>query len=122
MDGALQTYKARLLAKGFTQTPGIDYEETFAPVADIRDIRILIAIDAVYDYEIWQMDVKTAFLNGYLSGEVYMEQPDGFVNLKFSNRVCKIKCSIYGLKQAPRQWNNQFDDEIKKFGFTQNHD
>ncbi|GKB58551.1 retrovirus-related pol polyprotein from transposon TNT 1-94 [Tanacetum coccineum] len=122
MDGALQTYKARLLAKGFTQTPGIDYEETFAPVADIRDIRILIAIDAVYDYEIWQMDVKTAFLNGYLSGEVYMEQPDGFVNLKFPNRVCKLKRSIYGLKQASRQWNKQFDDEIKKFSFTQNHD
>ncbi|GJT57639.1 retrotransposon protein, putative, ty1-copia subclass [Tanacetum coccineum] len=122
MDGAVHTYKARLVAKGYTQTPRIDYEETFSPVADIRAIRILIAIAAFYDYEIWQMDVKTAFLNGYLSEEVYMEQPEGFVNPKYPNRVCKLKRSIYGLKQASRQWNKRFDDEIKKFGFTQNRD
>ncbi|GKC59860.1 retrotransposon protein, putative, ty1-copia subclass, partial [Tanacetum coccineum] len=90
--------------------------------AHIRAIRILIAITAYYDYEIWQMDVKTAFLNGHLAEEVYMEQPKGFVNPKFPNRVCKLKGSIYGLKQASRQWNKRFDDEIKKFGFTQNHD
>nr|GEY83146.1 hypothetical protein [Tanacetum cinerariifolium] len=77
MDGNVHTYKARLVAKGYTQTPGIDYEETFSPVANIRAIRILIAIAANYDYEIWQMDVKTAFLNGYLNEEVYMEQPEG---------------------------------------------
>ncbi|GKE85764.1 retrotransposon protein, putative, ty1-copia subclass, partial [Tanacetum coccineum] len=76
MDGAVHTYKAHLVAKGFPQTSRIDYEETFSPVADIRAIRILIAIVAFYDYEIWQMDVKTAFLNGYLSEEVYMEQPE----------------------------------------------
>ncbi|GKA12293.1 retrotransposon protein, putative, ty1-copia subclass [Tanacetum coccineum] len=120
MDGAVHTYKARLVAKGYTQTPGIDYEETFSPVADIRAIRILIAIAAYYDYEIWQMDVKTAFLNGYLNEEVYMEQPEGFVNPKYPNRVCKLKRSIYGLKQASRQWNKRFDDKIKKFGFSQN--
>ncbi|GKA77561.1 retrotransposon protein, putative, ty1-copia subclass [Tanacetum coccineum] len=122
MDGAVHTYKARLVAKGYTQTPGIDYEETFSPVADIRAIRILIAIAAYYDYEIWQMDVKTAFLNGYLNEEVYMEQPEGFVNPKYPNRVCKLKHSIYGLKQASRQWNKRFDDEIKKFGFSKNAD
>ncbi|GKD33855.1 retrotransposon protein, putative, ty1-copia subclass [Tanacetum coccineum] len=76
MDGAVHTYKARLVAKGFTQTPGIDYEETFSHVADIRAIRILIAIAAFYDYEIWQMNAKTAFLNGYFNEEVYMEQPE----------------------------------------------
>nr|GEV86776.1 retrotransposon protein, putative, Ty1-copia subclass [Tanacetum cinerariifolium] len=122
MDGNVHIYKARLVAKGFTQTPGIDYEETFSLVADIRAIRILIAIAAYYDYEIWQIDVKTAFLNGYLNAELYMEQPKGFVNPKYSNRVCKLKRSIYGLKQASRQWNKRFDDEIKKFGFTQNRD
>ncbi|GKD60643.1 retrotransposon protein, putative, ty1-copia subclass [Tanacetum coccineum] len=122
MDVAVHTYKARLVAKGYTQTPGIDYEESFSPVADIRAIRILIAIAAFYDYEIWQMDVKTAFFNGYLSKEVYMKQPEGFVNLKYPNRVCKLKRSIYGLKQASRQWNKRFDDEIQKFGFTQNRD
>ncbi|GJZ65586.1 retrotransposon protein, putative, ty1-copia subclass [Tanacetum coccineum] len=122
MDGAVYIFKARLVAKGFTQTYGVDYEETFSPVADIRAIRILIAIAAYYDYEIWQMDVKTAFLNGHLSEEVYMEQPEGFVNPKYPNHVCKLKRSIYGLKQASRQWNKRFDDEIKKFGFTQNPD
>ncbi|GJW26677.1 retrotransposon protein, putative, ty1-copia subclass [Tanacetum coccineum] len=122
MDGAVYVFKAHLVAKGFTQTYGVDYEETFSPVADIRAIRILLAIAAYYDYEIWQMDVKTAFLNGHLSEEVYMEQPKGFVNPKYPNHVCKLKRSIYGLKQASRQWNKRFDDEIKKFGFTQNPD
>ncbi|GKB82442.1 retrotransposon protein, putative, ty1-copia subclass [Tanacetum coccineum] len=93
MDGVVYTYKARLVAKGYTQTPRIDYEETFSPIVDIRVIRILKAIAMYYDYEIWQIDVKTAFLNGYLSKE-----------------------------QASRKWNKRFDDEVKKFGFTQNHD
>nr|GEY17265.1 hypothetical protein [Tanacetum cinerariifolium]GEY66275.1 hypothetical protein [Tanacetum cinerariifolium] len=77
MDGAVYVYKARLVAKGFTQTYRVDYEEIISPVADIRAIRILIAIAVYYDYEIWQMDVKTAFLNGHLFEEVYMEQPNG---------------------------------------------
>nr|GFA46140.1 zinc finger, CCHC-type [Tanacetum cinerariifolium] len=76
MDGAVHTYKALLVAKGYTQTPKINYEETFSPVAYIKAIRILIAIAAFYDFEIWQMDVKTAFINGYLFEEVYMEQPE----------------------------------------------
>ncbi|GJU58530.1 putative RNA-directed DNA polymerase [Tanacetum coccineum] len=122
MDGKVHTYKARLVAKGCTQTYGVDYEETFSPVADIRAIRILIAIAAYYDYEIWQMDVKTAFLNGRLDEDIYMEQPEGYVNPKYPNRVCKLQRSIYGLKQASRQWNKRFDEEIKRFGFTQNRD
>nr|GEZ40967.1 hypothetical protein [Tanacetum cinerariifolium] len=122
MDGNVHIYKARLVAKGYTQTLRIDYEETFSPVADIRAIRILIAIAAYYDSEIWQLDVKTAFLNGYLNEEVYMEQPKGFVNPKYPNHVCKLKRFIYGLKQASGQWNKRFEDEIKKFGFTQNRD
>ncbi|GJR69117.1 retrotransposon protein, putative, ty1-copia subclass [Tanacetum coccineum] len=95
------------------------HDELYTP---IKLVWILIAIVAFYDYEIWQMDVKNAFLNGYLNEEVYMEQPEGFVSQKFPNRVCKLKRSIYGLKQASRQWNKRFDDEIKKFGFSQNHD
>ncbi|GKA57650.1 retrotransposon protein, putative, ty1-copia subclass [Tanacetum coccineum] len=122
MDEAVYTYKARLVAKGSTQTLGIDYEDNFLGFADIRAIMILIAIVMFYDYEIWQMDVKTAFLNGHLSEEVYMVQPEGLVNLKYPNQVCKLKRSIYGLKQASRQWNKRFDDEIKKFGFNQSHD
>nr|GEY76769.1 putative retrotransposon Ty1-copia subclass protein [Tanacetum cinerariifolium] len=105
MDGAVHTYKARLLMKGYTQTLGIDYEETFSPVADIRAIRILITITAFYDYEIWQMNVKTVFLSGYLSEEVYMEQPEGlrvadsrignnpeddFTPLETNRRLCSV--------------------------------
>ncbi|GJV69042.1 retrotransposon protein, putative, ty1-copia subclass [Tanacetum coccineum] len=122
MDGAVHTYKARLVVKGFTQTYEVDYKETFSPVADNRAIRILVAITAFYDYKIWQLDVKTAFLNGHLFEEVYMVQPEGFLNLEYPNRVCNLKSSIYGFKQASRQWNKRFDDEIKKFGFTQNRD
>ncbi|GKE06645.1 retrotransposon protein, putative, ty1-copia subclass [Tanacetum coccineum] len=79
-----------------------NYEETFSPIADIRAIRILLAIAAYYDYEIWEIDVKTAFLNGHLSEDVYMVQPEGFVDPKHPNKVCKLQCSIYGLKQASR--------------------
>ncbi|GJR35685.1 retrotransposon protein, putative, ty1-copia subclass [Tanacetum coccineum] len=122
MDGNIHTYKARLVAKGFTQTYRVDYEETFSLVADIKAIRILIAITAYYDYEIWQMDVKTAFLKGRLNEDVYMVQPKGFVNPKHPGRVCKLQRSIYGLKQATRSWNKRFDEEIKKYGFTQNLD
>ena len=90
MHGKIHTYKARLVAKGYTQIEGIDYEETFSPVAMIKSIRILLAIAAYYDYEIWQMDVKTAFLNGHLSEDVYMVQPEGFVDPKYPKRVCKL--------------------------------
>ena len=122
MDGNVQTYKARLVAKGFTQTQGIDYEETFSPVAMLKSIRILLAIAAYYDYEIWQMDVKTAFLNGHLLEDVYMVQPEGFVDPKNPNKVCKLNKSIYGLKQASRSWNLRFDQKIKEFGFIKNDD
>nr|GEZ46268.1 retrotransposon protein, putative, Ty1-copia subclass [Tanacetum cinerariifolium] len=116
------TYKARLVAKGYTQIYGVDYKETFLPVADIRAIRILISVAALYDYEIWQMHVKIAFLNGYLDEDIYMVQPDGFVDPNHPRKVCKLQRSIYSLKQASRSWNKRFDKEIKRFGFTQNLD
>ncbi|KAM2898135.1 hypothetical protein COP2_007704 [Malus domestica] len=122
VDGNVETYKARLVAKGYRQREGIDYEETFSPVAMIKSIRILLAIVAYHDYEIWQMDVKTAFLNGYLEEELYMTQPEGFVSKSEKPKVCKLQRSIYGLKQASRSWNIRFDTEIKTFGFAQNED
>nr|GEX61906.1 retrotransposon protein, putative, Ty1-copia subclass [Tanacetum cinerariifolium] len=122
MYGIVHIYKACLVVKGYTQLNGVDYEETFSPVADIRAIRILISIAAFYDYEIWQMDVKTAFLNSYLDEDIYMVQPEGFVDPKHPRKVCKLQRSIYGLKQVSRSWNKRFDDKIKKFCFAQNLD
>ena len=77
----------------------------------------MLAIATFYDYEIWQMDVKTAFLNGFLEEELYMMQPEGFVNPKNVNKVCKLQRSIYGLVQASRSWNICFDSVIKGYGF-----
>ena len=91
------------MAKGFKQIHGIDFDEIFSPVALVKSIRILPAIDAYYDYEIWKMDVKTTFLNGSLEEDVYMIQPEGFVDPKFAKMVCKLLRSIYGLKQASRR-------------------
>ena len=81
-DGNPTIYKARLVAKGFLQVEGVDYDETFSPVAMLKSVRIMMAIAAYFDYEIWQMDVKTAFLNGFLKEDVYMIQPKGFVDPK----------------------------------------
>ncbi|GJZ28216.1 retrotransposon protein, putative, ty1-copia subclass [Tanacetum coccineum] len=94
----------------------------FSPVADIRAIRILISIAAYYDYEIWQMDIKTSFLNGHLDEDIYMVQPEGFIDPNHPRKVCKLQRSIYGFKQASRSWNKRFDKEIKRFEFTQNID
>ena len=110
VDGNVTVYKARLVAKGFRQVHGIDYDETFSPVAMLKSIRILLAVAAYYDYEIWQMDVKTAFLNGNIEEELYMVQPEGFVDPENAGKVCKLQRSIYGLKQASRSWNLCFGE------------
>ena len=89
------TYKARLVAKGYRKKQGVDYDETFSPVAILKSIRILLAIAAHYDYEIWQMDVKTTFLNGNLTEQVYMTQPEGFTSGSGS-KVCKLQDPFMG--------------------------
>ena len=112
-DGNITIHKARLVAKGFTQVLGVDYDETFSPVAMLRSVRILLAIAAYFDYEIWQMDVKTTFLNVNLKEDVYMIQPEGFVVHKDAGKVCKLQKAIYGLKQASMSWNIRFDEVVK---------
>ena len=119
-DGSISTFKARLVAKGYRQKEGIDYFDTYAPVARISSIRTLIAISALKGLYIHQMDVKTAFLNGYLNEEIYMEQPEGFVITGQENKVCRLVKSLYGLKQAPKQWHQRFDKTVKSFGFQHN--
>ena len=100
VDGKVEIFKARLVAKSYTQKEGFDYEETFSPVAMIKFIRILLSIAAHMDYEIWQMDVKTAFLNGSLEETIYMVQLEGFIAKGQEKKVCKLQKSIYGLKAS----------------------
>lgn len=116
LDGSIDRYKARLVARGFTQEFGINYNETFSPVVHLTSVRIILAIAASRKMKLKQFDVKTAFLNGDLDEVVYMEQPTGFGD--GTNRVCKLLKSLYGLKQASRCWNKKFTFFIKKFGFV----
>ncbi|KAL4016719.1 hypothetical protein IC575_024376 [Cucumis melo] len=116
----IERYKARLVAKGYTQKDGIDYKETFSPVSKKDSLRIIMALVAYYDLELHQMDVKTAFLNGNLDEEVFMDQPEGFMVEGKEHMVCKLKRSIYGLKQASRRWYLKFNDTITSFGFKEN--
>jgi hypothetical protein len=117
VDGEVERYKARLVARGFTQTFGVDYNEAFAPVAKFVSIRCILALAAIEDMEIHQMDVKTAFLNGDLEEEIYMEQPEGFTH-EGDHLVCKLHKSLYGLKQSPRAWNQKLDTFLKNIKFT----
>ncbi|GJS65770.1 retrotransposon protein, putative, ty1-copia subclass [Tanacetum coccineum] len=116
MDGIVHTFKARLVAKGFTQTYNVDYGETFSPLVDIRPIRILLAIAAFYDYDIWKIDVKRAFLNGHLSEDVYMVQPKGFVDPKHPNKECKLQRSIHGLNRSNVAFLVLYVDDILLMG------
>ena len=116
-DGSIDKYKARLVAKEFSQKQNINYFDTFAPVTRISSIRILIALASIHKFFIHQMDVKIAFLNGDLKEEIYMVQPEGCVISGQENKVCKLIKSLYGLKQAPKQWHEKFDQVLIKDGF-----
>ncbi|GJY53951.1 retrovirus-related pol polyprotein from transposon TNT 1-94 [Tanacetum coccineum] len=103
--------KARLVAQGYNQQEGIDYDETYAPVARLESIRILLAYACALDFKLFQMDVKSAFLNGFINEEVYVAQPPGFIDFEKPDHVYKLKKALYGLKQAPKAWY----DRLKAF-------
>jgi hypothetical protein len=117
-DGSVEKYKARFVARGFSQKEGVDYEETFAPVARYSSIRAVLSIASEMGWSIHQMDVKTAFLNGVIEEEVYIEQPQGFEVHDRETHVCRLKKALYGLKQAPRAWYSRIDNYLQSMGFT----
>ncbi|GJY43105.1 retrovirus-related pol polyprotein from transposon TNT 1-94 [Tanacetum coccineum] len=106
-NGIVSRNKARLFAQGYNQQEGIDFDETYAPVARLESIIILLAYACAHDFKLFQMDVKSAFLNGFINGEVYVSQPPGFVDFEKPNHVFKLKKALYGLKQAPKAWYNR---------------
>ncbi|GJS30607.1 retrovirus-related pol polyprotein from transposon TNT 1-94 [Tanacetum coccineum] len=110
-NGIVSRNKARLVAQGYNQQEGIDYDETYAPVARLESIRILLAYACALDFKLFQMDVKSAFLNGFINEEVYMAQPPGFIDFEKLDHVYKLKKALYGLKQAPKAWY----DRLKAF-------
>ncbi|GKA84291.1 zinc finger, CCHC-type containing protein [Tanacetum coccineum] len=112
VDGTIEKFKARLVIQGFKQKSGIDYFDTYAPVARISTIRLLIAIASIHNLIIHQKDLKTTFLNGELEEEVYMNQPMGFILPGNEKKVCKLVKSLYELKQAPKQWHQKFDEVV----------
>ncbi|GJV30967.1 retrovirus-related pol polyprotein from transposon TNT 1-94 [Tanacetum coccineum] len=110
-NGVVTRNKARLVAQGYNQQEGIDYDETYAPVARLESIRILLAYACALDFKLYQMDVKSAFLNGFINEEVYVAQPPGFIDFAKPNYVYRLKKALYGLKQAPKAWY----DRLKAF-------
>ncbi|GFY93864.1 hypothetical protein Acr_09g0003100 [Actinidia rufa] len=117
-DGIIERYKARLVAKGFTQVPGQDYGATFAPVAKLTTVRVIISLAASYSWPLHQLDVKNAFLNGDLHETIYMDPPPGFrAKGEYTGKVCRLRKSLYGLKQSPRAWFSRFSEVVLSLDF-----
>ena len=115
-QGYLQKFKACLVAKGYTQMPGMDYTDTYAPVVHLETIRTLLALAISENWEIQQMDIKGAYLNGRIKEEIYMKQPNGYDD--GTNHLCRLIKSLYGLKQAGREWNIEFNQQLKSHGWN----
>jgi hypothetical protein len=118
---SIEKHKARVVARVFSQKEGIDYEETFAPVARYTSIRTIIALAAKMKWKLHQMDVKTTFLNDVIEQEVYIEQPQEFKVEDRKTYVCRLKKALYGLKQAPRAWYGRIDSFLMSLRFTKSN-
>jgi hypothetical protein len=116
--GQIEKHKERLVSKGFSQQPSIDYFQTFAPVARLDTVRTLLAIAAQHKWKVYQMDFKSAFLNGILEEGVYVDQPPGFEVQEHPAKVYQLKKALYGLKKAPRAWYSRIDTYLIKSGFS----
>jgi hypothetical protein len=116
-DGQVTRNKARLVCKGYAQVEGIDFEETFSPVSRMEAVRLILAYACSKKIKVYQMDVKSSFLNGELEEEVYIEQPEGFILSEKEDYVCRLKKALYGLKQAPRAWYSRLDRYLQQQGF-----
>ena len=119
VDGSIYEHKARLVAQGYSQSYGQDYDETFSPVVRFESIRTLMALAVQYNLYLEQMDVTSAFLNGDLNEEIYMAQPEGYILKEAEGLVCKLNKNLYGLKQSPRCWNYSLDTYLKSINFCQ---
>ena len=118
-DGSIDKHKARLVAKGYSQIEGIDFEETFSPIAKLNTIRMIIALATKHRWKIHQLDAKYAFLNGNLKEEVYLVQPEGLVKKGEEQLLYRLKKALYGLKQAPLTWYETLTKFLKQSNFKQ---
>jgi Reverse transcriptase (RNA-dependent DNA polymerase) len=121
LEKNVERFKTRLVAKGYTQTYGVDYEEIFAPVAKMNTVRTLISCAVNFGWDLFQLDVKNSFLHGDLKEEVYMKIPTGFENEQLKGKVYRLKRSMYGLKQSPRVWFDRFSMVMKKLGYQRSN-
>ena len=121
VDGRIDKYKTRFVARGFSQKEGEDYDETFAPVARYTSIRAIISLANSMVWNLHQMDVKTTFLNGAIEEEVYIEQPQGFEVHSIDTHICRLKKALYGIKQAPRAWYARMDNYLTRLCFSKSH-
>ena len=118
-DGSVDRYKVRLVIKGFTQRPGLDYHDTFSPVVKTSIVRVILCLALQFGWSVCQLDINNAFLNGSLDEEVYIKQSPDFIDYNRPSFVCRLRKSLYGLKQVPRAWFTTLYNFLLSYGFRQ---